>query len=366
MEPIRKTVALTVTQNCNLACTYCYEGYKSKQEMPYELAVDIIDQYLNSSSSSYDECVIDFFGGEPFLNFPLIKRICEYVWSRKWKKPYLFSTTTNGTMIHGEIQDWLYRNSRRFHVGLSLDGTKKMHDLNRSNSFSKIDLPFFKNTWPSSSVKMTISKETLPDLAEGTIYIHGLGFEIHNNPAYGIDWTDPNNLQILSCELKKLIQYYLENPNIKPCSLLDMKIEYHGYTEKKWCGTGTHMVIFDVDGKNYPCHAFLPLSIGLEKSESSRSFDFSAIQNLIDPKCGGCILYNICPTCYGSNFNETGSVAIRNQQHCNLTKIRALACSYFEAKKMLTGIYLSNADKDEHLMIDSIIKIQNEISIASC
>jgi radical SAM protein with 4Fe4S-binding SPASM domain len=331
--------------------------------MSFDTAINIIEQYLNNSSGSYDECEIDLFGGEPFLNFPLVKKICEYVWSRKWKKPYLFFATTNGTLVHGEIQEWLSKNRKRFFAGLSLDGTQKMHDCNRSKSFSKIDVPFFKEIWPDSGIKMTISQETLPDLAEGVIYLHSLGFEVHNNPAYGIDWTDSNNMQILSRELKKLIDYYLEHSDVKPCSLMDMKIEYQGYEEKKWCGAGTDMAVFDVDGKKYPCHGFLPLSIGQDKADTSLALDFSLVENLIDPKCKGCLLYNICPTCYGSNYNQTGNIAIRNQQHCNLTKVRALACSYFEAKKILAGTRFPTTNKEDHFIIESIIKIQDQIAI---
>ena len=363
MRPVRKTVSLTVTQNCNLACTYCYEGYKSKKRMSFDTAIKIIEQYLNCSSDTYDECEIDLFGGEPFINFPLIKEVCEYTWSKNWKKPYLFFTTTNGTLVHGKIQEWLSKNKERFFVGLSLDGTQEMHDCNRSKSFSKIDIPFFKDMWRDTGVKMTISNETLPNLAEGVIYLHSLGFEIHNNPAHYIDWTVPNNIQILSHELKKLVEYYLKHPDVKPCSLLDMKIEYQGYTEKKWCGAGTDMAVFDVDGKKYPCHGFLPLSIGHEKSKTSLTIDFSLIENLIDPKCKGCILYNICPTCYGSNYNQTGNVAIRDQQHCNFNKIRALACSYFEAKKILAGIRIPTVNEEDHFIIESIIKIQGQIAI---
>ncbi|MBT3313906.1 MAG: 4Fe-4S cluster-binding domain-containing protein [Anaerolineae bacterium] len=363
MEPIRKTVALTITQDCNLACTYCYEDYKSKRKMSFDTAVSIVEKYLNDPTDDYDECEIDFFGGEPFLNFPLMKKICEYVWERCWIKPYVFSTSTNGTLVHGEIQDWLYKHRDRFYASLSLDGTEEMHDQNRSKSFSNIDIPFFVKTWAEPSIKMTISAETLPSLSKGVIYLHSFDFEIHNNLAYGIDWTNSKNTEILSRELHKLIKYYLGHPNIKPCSLLDMQIQYRGYDKKKWCGVGTDMVAFDVDGKNYPCHGFLPISVGQNEAEISRSFDFSVIDDLIDPKCKDCILYNICPTCYGANYGETSRVEIRNQQLCNLTKTRALACSYFEAQRILTKTHASGIKEKNLSIIEAILEIQKQFSV---
>jgi len=359
-QPIRKNVTLVVTQNCNLACTYCYEGYKSKQVMPLETALNIVESYLSNSTDEYDECVIEFFGGEPFLNFPLIKQVCEYVWAKTWKKPYLFFTTTNGTLVHGEIQDWLLKNKNRFEATLSLDGTQAMQDLNRSKSFTQIDIPFFRNTWPNASVKMTISKETLPHLTEGVIFLHALGFPIHNNLAYGIDWADPINIEILKRELEKLIEYYLSHPEIPPCSLMDMKIEYQDADEeKKWCGVGTHMVVFDVDSISYPCHAFLPMSIGKEKATSSRDLNFNLTQNLIDPKCKDCVLHYICPTCYGCNYDESGNVAIRDNSLCQLTKIRALACSYLKVKKLLANTNLDKLEGEDYLVAKSALKIQN-------
>jgi radical SAM protein with 4Fe4S-binding SPASM domain len=363
MKPVVKTISLILTQNCNLACTYCYEYHKSKRDMSFDTAINIVESFLSDQSNDYDECLIDFYGGEPFLNFPLMKKICEHVWSKKWRKPYLFFATTNGTLIHGEIREWLLTNKEKFHVALSIDGTKEMQDINRSNSFSKIDLHFFRETWVDLEVKMTISKETLSDLAEGVIYLHSFGFKIRNNLAYGIDWFEPENIQILSQELNKMINYYLEHPVVKPCSLIDLKIEDRGYSEKKWCRVGTHMVVYDVDGKNYPCHGFLPTSIGKEKAENSRTFNFNLNENLLDLKCKGCLLYNFCPTCYASNYKESNDIANRNLQHCNFNKARALACSFLQAKKILARVNPSIVTKEDYSKIESIIQIQNQITI---
>jgi radical SAM protein with 4Fe4S-binding SPASM domain len=363
MESVVKTISLILTQNCNLSCTYCYEHNKSKREMSFDTAINIVERYVNDSSNDFDECIIDFYGGEPFLNFELMKKICEYVWTKKWKKPYSFFATTNGTLIHGEIRDWVLKNKEKFHLALSIDGTNEMQDINRSKSFSKIDLQFFKETWTDLEVKMTISKETLPSLAKGVTYLHSLGFKIRNNLAYGIDWFEPENIQILSNELKKMITYYLEHPKVKPCSLMDLKIEDIGYSEKKWCRIGTHMIVFDVDGKNYPCHGFLPTSIGKEKAENSRTFNFHLIENLLDLKCKECLLHNFCPTCYASNYKESNNMANRNPQHCNFNKVRALACSFLQAKKILMREQPCIVNKEDHSKIESIIQIQNKITV---
>ena len=363
MELVRKNVSLVVTQSCNLSCVYCYEEYKTKKVMEFEKAFSIVEGYLSSPSKEYDECVIDFFGGEPFVNFNLIKQVCEAVWSRSWEKPYLFHTTTNGTLVHGEIKEWLSKNKDRFSVSVSLDGTPYMHNLNRSDSFSKIDVPFFQTTWENPSTKMTVSKETLPYLAEGVIFLHSLGFTVNNNLAYGIDWSDIQNIEILSRELGKLIIYYLEHPEITPCGLLDMKIEYQQYEEKKWCGTGTHMVVHDVNGESYPCQMFLPLSIGQEKASASQRIDFTVSENLVDPKCKNCLIHPVCPTCYGSNYSESGDIAIRNNQQCQIMKVRALAVSYLKSKRILGRNKLENLEGIDYLTVKAALEIQRKIKI---
>lgn len=364
-QPVRKTVTLVVTQNCNLSCSYCYESNKADRKIPLSLAVDIVTKYLSNETDAYDECVIDLFGGEPFLNFSLIKQICEYVWSNNWNKPYLFATTTNGTLVHGQIQEWLYQNRERFSVTLSLDGTREMHDINRSNSYSRIDLPFFRNTWPNSSVKMTLSEETLPNLAEGVIFLHSLGFSIENNLAYGVNWSDPRNIELLERELKKLAEFYIMNSEIQPCSLMNMKIGFawDSGTTNKWCGVGTHMIAFDVDGQSYPCHAFMPISCGGEKALRSKSLVFEDADRLLDPMCSGCVIHPICPTCYGSNYLMRDNIAKRDEALCRLTKVRALACSFLEAKKILAKTGGEPVEGKDYLSIKSILEIQNRIDI---
>lgn len=84
----RKTVSMVVTQGCNLRCVYCYEANKTNQTMPVETALGIVHKVLGSTDAGYDECVLEFFGGEPFLNFNLIRQVCDSTWGQPWNKPY--------------------------------------------------------------------------------------------------------------------------------------------------------------------------------------------------------------------------------------------------------------------------------------
>ena len=95
------SLSFVVTHQCNLNCIYCYESSRDKQLADAEKIKGIIAEYLNNEE--LEEVNIDFFGGEPWLKFDLIREVCEWVWDRKWKNKYIFYTTTNGTLVHGEI-----------------------------------------------------------------------------------------------------------------------------------------------------------------------------------------------------------------------------------------------------------------------
>ena len=133
MEEYReyKTLMLILTENCNLNCVYCYEHHKTLDDMPFETAKRAIDAEFHDLDR-YEHGEIELFGGEPFLNFALIKRIYDYVMDTYGKdNDIVFSTTTNGTLVHGKIQDWLRERKDKFIVTLSLDGTPEIHNKNR-------------------------------------------------------------------------------------------------------------------------------------------------------------------------------------------------------------------------------------------
>ncbi len=211
-----KTITITLTQSCNLKCSYCYEKNKSPKVMTFNVAQQIIDKELQNKDK-YTGFEIDLFGGEPFLQFELIKQITDYACQKLNDFPHTIFLTTNGTLVHGDVQKWLIDHKDCVICGLSLDGTREMHNTNRSNSFDSIDIDFFAENYPMQDIKMTISRETLPTMAEGVIYAHKRGFEVSCNLAYGIDWSDPDNVAILDRELHKLIDFYIANPQINPC-----------------------------------------------------------------------------------------------------------------------------------------------------
>lgn len=354
----KKVISVTVTESCNLDCIYCYEDYKSKRCMTKELLVEIIDKELLSIPKNF-LLQVEFMGGEPFMNFELIHDTVEYYKQTKQIKRLFFFATTNGTLIHGEIKEWLRENKDIFCCSLSLDGNKKMHDLNRSNSYDEIDIPFFYEIWPYQHVKMTISKESLPFLAEGVMFVHKMGFNLRANFAYGIDLSGEETIDLLQRELGKLIPFYLDNPAIKPFSLLNMPIHGIAYEEKrtKWCGVGTSMTVYDVEGRLRPCHFFENMTLGVK--EILDNIDFNDVESITDEMCLNCPFIQICPTCYGSNYKATGDIKKRDINICRLTKVSIYATATFMVEKIKKyGIESFNySTKKQQMLIDGIQKV---------
>ena len=126
----RKKVMLIITEKCNMDCIYCYERKKINNNMSFEVAKSIIDNIF-SNLVGYDDVTLELHGGEPFINFNLIKKIDDYVLKRYKEYNPVYRLTTNGTLVHGEIQEWLSDRKGRYEVMLSLDGNQVENDKNR-------------------------------------------------------------------------------------------------------------------------------------------------------------------------------------------------------------------------------------------
>ena len=327
-----KNIYITTNVSCNLRCTYCYEDKTGNEEFDVDLTKKrLLDIFSNNPDDSF---IINLHGGEPFLVFSKIRELCEWVWEQNVKNDYLFFATTNGTIVHGEIKNWLFENRQRFIAGLSLDGTREMHNMNRSNSFDLIDLDFFAKTWPDQGVKMTISPKSIETLADGIIFIHSIGMHnIYVNLAYMVDWGNHRFASIYQRELRKLAAFYKQHPNIKKDSLFSLSFPMlvsQSAKTKRWCGAGVEMEAYNIDGKRYPCHLFFENVCGKEKSKSWQNIDFSNPNEYISKECSKCLIYPTCPTCYGSNYIERGNIGSRDMNLCRLEKIRVLELARYE------------------------------------
>ena len=352
----RFCLMLTITNQCNLKCIYCYEGKKDTQRMHISTAQRIISERIQKFGNEALE--VDFHGGEPFVNFNLIRELCEWCWKEYPSHQIKFFTTTNGTILTEEIREWLVKNKNRFAVALSLDGTLEMNYLNRGTRLSEKTIQFFYNLWPEQPVKMTVSKETLPYFSEGVKYIHSFGLKVNANLAYGIDW-EKEHIKIYREELYKLADFYLQNPTIETIPIFKKHLSPILDENKiiRHCGTGKNMAAYDILGNKYPCQMFIPNSLETNRWKEISQSDFENDDSLFDDiLCRGCLIHNICPTCYGNNFIERGSIGKRDKRLCDFVLAEKKALSDYKTKQILSK-EIDSISQEEYLELVAAKKI---------
>ena len=303
-------------------CSYCYEPKVTSHTINVGPLKLLIRKNVNAISDDYDSFEIHFMGGEPLLQFGLIKEISEWLWSEKFdKKLTMVYAPTNGTLLNEDIKEWCRYNRDHFCLGLSFDGDEAMQSKNRSNSALSVDIDFFAQTWPSQSVKMTLSPDTIERLANGVKYLHYRGFNhVVADLARGNDigWSKLH-LKKLSRQLDELSMYYSESDNNYHFSMLDIDIfalQSDNRNNLKSCSCGEDLSCIDIDGTVYACHLFSPIALSKEKADESLSFDFSTHDYFQNDTCRKCMLNSLCNHCYGMNFICTGSVRTPDPFHC--------------------------------------------------
>lgn len=348
-----KTILLSLTEKCNLNCRYCYENFKRNRSMNFETAIKIID----SSIVEYKEINVSFFGGEPFLNFELMKKIVEHYWNNDC---VVYSCSTNGTLIHGEIKEWILEHRKKFTYSLSFDGDKYTQDYNRSNSFNLVDLYFYKEMYGDNArVKMTLFPDTIENLFNSVKYLTDLGIKISANCAYGTDW-DEKTLGIFKEQLMLLCNYYIEN-NLQPFSFLDIDICKLAYprSNKPWCGIDK-LCAYDVNGKRYPCQFFEEISQG---EDVDVVIDVEHLEDYVPTECKSCSFYNLCPLCLGSNYKKYKSFNYKDDDVCKLFKLQLYANAIYTTEKIKKhGIdaYYKNS-KEKNAVLKAIKIIASEL-----
>lgn len=120
------------------------------------------------------------------------------------------------------------------------------------------------------------------------------------------------------------------------------------------------MITYDVDGNNYPCHMFAPISVGADKSNYFKNIDFSDNHRIFDAECNECAISPICPTCYGFNYKYRGDVAKRDKSRCGMIREEIKASSIFQINHFLQKEKCLS--KDEFLSLKAAIITYEKIN----
>lgn len=326
-------LTLMISQQCNLRCKYCYgeDGeYSNKGVMDFSIAKKAINYFVNQAPSN--RLNICFFGGEPLLNFNLIKEVVTYVKEieKKTDKKFTFSMTTNATLMNEEIRKFIEEN--KISITVSIDGNKEMNDSNRFYANKHGVYDDIKNNISDIKTYMiarsTIAPPNLDVLESITHLVKEFEFR-------SVAWAEADNL--LSTEdyevvtestlalidkIEQLVKNRQYDEVKKYHSFMSLLTKFNSDgIRSKGCGAGSNMMAVDIDGKIYPCHRF----VGLEKfilgdvlEDKKENTDFYSVVDLINfDKCQSCIARSICGGgCINENYYSTQNINEPSENHC--------------------------------------------------
>lgn len=358
-----KTVTFIVTKDCQLICKYCYlVGKNSKERMSFETAQRTIDYLLdNPQYTSENAVVFEFIGGEPFLEIELIDKICDYIKTQlylknhHWFDAYRFSFSTNGINYHtNPVQNFIKKNHSHLSIGITIDGTKIKHDLNRiykngRGSYEDVlkNIPLWLKQFPGAGTKVTISSPDIPYICESVLHLYSLGIEeVNINCVYEDVWKEGDDL-LFEEQLIKLADEIIENDLYKKytCSFFSMKIgkpvsvllDNHNF-----CGAGK-MLSIDAAGNFYPCTRFAQYSLRDKKALTIGNIKQGIDRNRLRPfltldrftqcpkECLECEIAGGCGWCSGENYDSalTDTIYQRSTANCLMHKARVRANNYY-------------------------------------
>lgn len=387
------TITFNTTEDCNLACKYCYETNKRRRTMDISTARKFIDLILadedpcgiaslkdNRIDWLYDSITLDFIGGDSLMQPRLLDRILSYWTGRvyssgspnamKWRHNWRASISSNGTLfanpeVRAFIDDWLPVLS----IGVSIDGCPQIHDENRVFVDGRPSMPVIMEWWDwyrqrfpqdSRTTKATCSRNSIPHLHESLKFMH---------EDMGINWVNQNfimedsgstteDYHELRRQMELCVEYVHRHKDDLYWSMIDRdnfalahRSEGGDWYTKGHCGSGT-MPALGIDGRIYPCFRFLPHT---QEGESpvicgdvdKGMYNKGAFKLVCEAsyrancttkeECRNCGCESGCTYCIAGCYSELG--AFRRQTYiCEFTQIQCeYAKKYWEKMEATNG-----------------------------
>lgn len=331
-NPYIRQVVLLVTQSCNLNCKYCYEHFKTSARMSAALCKQILEnEFQNGINNSKTQFLaITFLGGEPLLNFELIKEVSEWLWSKEQPLPYSLDIRTNGTLMVGDTKKWFDDNKHRISAALSLDGLNENQKNNRTDK--EIDYKFFTENWPESRVKIVLFKNSLNNFADTVKDMLAENIPLEVDVGFGFEWTTEDAV-IFEKQLEALMDIYVGDLREGRISgIFPFSVE-HFFKEVPanypFCSRVNNIVSYDTDGTPYKCHMFSPVVLGKEKADWINKNDATLLTVPVDPLCKDCPVFHVCKTCPAQNLKVCGDISCsaNARTFCKMVKVQARACA---------------------------------------
>lgn len=378
-----KSITFIVTKDCQLACKYCYlVGKNSKERMSFETAKKAIDYILDRELDevfSYKSVDWDFIGGEPFLEIELIDQICDYLKqemyrrNHHWFDSYRFSFSTNGINYDSEkVQSFIKKNKEHLSIGITIDGTKRKHDLNRvwkntdKGSYDDVvrNIPLWLSQFPVGGTKVTISSADIPYIKESVLHLYSLGIhEVNINCVFENVWNEGDDV-LFQQQLIELADEIIANNLYKDfvCSFYDEDLGKplsKEYDNQNWCGAGI-MLAVDSSGLFYPCNRFTQFSLRDKKTWTIGNIYDGIDKNKLRPfitlnrctqsrqECIDCEVAQGCAWCQGENYDAADSPTAyqRATAICKMHKARVHANNYYW-NKLYRKLELEGISKED-------------------
>jgi len=363
-KTVVKALCLHIAHSCNLSCQYCFAGegeyHGKKALMSFEVGKKALD-FLVANSGKRRNLEVDFFGGEPLLNWEVVKKLVEYGRSLEepFQKRFRFTLTTNGVLLNDEIMDFC--NREMSNVVLSMDGRKEIHDKMRPTrdgrgSYDTI-VPKFQKFAESRKqtnyyIRGTFTRHNL-DFSKDVIHYADLGFrQISMEPVvaspkeeYAIRMEDIP--QILE-EYDKLAFEYLKRKKEGRGFqffhfMLDLKQGPCVAKRLSGCGSGTEYLAVTPWGDLYPCHQFVGQEQFLLGNVKEGITNFAVRDEF---KLCNVYAKKKCRECFARFYCSGGCAANSYQFHGTITDAYEIGCE-MEKKRVECAIMIQAALAEE-------------------
>ncbi len=333
--------------------------------MTFDVAQKAIDLILNDTETSSTSSVIwDFIGGEPFLEIDLVDQICDYIKQRlyqlnhHWFNSYRLCFSTNGINYDSDkVQRFIKKNYNHLSIGITIDGTREKHDLNRiwkgdgeeRGSYDDVvrNIPLWIEQFPFGGTKVTISSADIPYIKESVLHLYSLGIhEVNINCVFENVWKDGDDT-LFEEQLIHLADAIIDGGYYTDyaCSFFSEEIGEPidvNIDNKNWCGTG-RMLSIDAAGNFYPCTRFAQYSLRDKKAWIIGNIHTGINKNKLRPfltldrctqstqECIDCEVASGCAWCQGENYDaaDTPTVFQRSTAICKMHKARVRANNYY-------------------------------------
>ncbi|MBE5889715.1 MAG: thioether cross-link-forming SCIFF peptide maturase [Lachnospiraceae bacterium] len=358
-----KALCLHIAHDCNLACKYCFaeegEYHGRRALMDYETGKQALD-FLIANSGSRKNLEVDFFGGEPLLNFEVVKKLVAYGREQEklHDKHFRFTLTTNGVLLNDEVKE--FANKECDNVVLSIDGRKEIHDMMRpfrkgAGSYDII-VPKFQDLAESRNQERYYVRGTFThfnlDFSKDVLHLADLGFkQISVEPVVAQETDEyalrEEDLPILFEEYDKLAAEMVKREKEgNAFNFFHFMIDLEGgpcvYKRLSGCGSGTEYLAVTPWGDLYPCHQF----VGNEKFLMGNVWDGVKNTELRD-EFKGCNVYakEKCRKCFARFYCSGGCAANSYNFHGHINDAYDLGCE-LQKKRIECAIMIKAAEAE--------------------